>query len=286
MNKILIITGNSNRHFYFVNQLIKNLKKEIKVITNAKKNKISFFQKCKKKLSRPLSFLRNNFLNFVFLYFGKKFKHEKISTENEYFKNQKNFFYSNYKDKELAKLLKKDVSVNDKKYINLIKQYNPDTILVMGSCLISSEIIDSSKNVINMHTGLSPYYRGGLSNFWPFINNQTSLFGVTIHEMSRGIDSGNIIFTDNVIYKKGDTFSEINCKAIVNGTKLMIETINLIDANKLKSIKQWEKGKIYNSYDFNNYFIYLYFINFNKIKESSKGNLTKPKLVKNGSILT
>ena len=155
----------------------------------------------------------------------------------------------------------------------------------MGSCLVSSEIINSSKNVINMHTGLSPYYRGGATNFWPFITNELAYFGVTIHKMSTGIDSGDIIFTENLIYKVGDNYPEINCKAIIKGTELMINTIRNIINNKLRSIKQWDKGKIYSSYNYNHFYAYIYYKKLDRLHKINKRYLSKPTLVDNGNLI-
>ena len=40
------------------------------------------------------------------------------------------------------------------------KKINPDIIVVMGTSLIKEEIIKIPQlGILNMHTGLSPYYR-------------------------------------------------------------------------------------------------------------------------------
>ena len=33
--------------------------------------------------------------------------------------------------------------------------------------------------MINVHLGLSPYYKGSATNFWPFVNNELQFLGVT-----------------------------------------------------------------------------------------------------------
>ena len=51
------------------------------------------------------------------------------------------------------------------------------------------------------------------------------MFGVTVHEMSLGIDEGNIIFTNQPDINKNDKYETINCKSIQLGTKKVIESI-------------------------------------------------------------
>ena len=134
----------------------------------------------------------------------------------------------------------------------------------MGSCLISSEIIGIAKYVLNLHTGLSPYYRGGYTNLWPILHNDFGYFGVTVHVMSSGIDSGNIVHTARPTITPDDTYGSVNSKAIVIGTDLMISTINDLQNSSLIAEKQWTLGKLFHNYHFNNFYAYKYFSVRNK----------------------
>ncbi len=129
----------------------------------------------------------------------------------------------------------------------------------MGTCLIGKEIISSAPHVLNIHTGLSPYYRGGYTNLWPFIEEDYGFFGVTIHKMSLGIDSGDIIFTKSPDVYPDDTFGKINNRCIKIGTELMIKAIKNIEEGKITAVKQWTKGKLFKNRDVNSYIAYRYF---------------------------
>ena len=61
---------------------------------------------------------------------------------------------------------------------------------------------------------------------WPILHNDFRYFGVTVHVMSSGIDSGNIVHTARPTITPDDTYGSVNSKAIVIGTDLMISTIN------------------------------------------------------------
>ena len=42
--------------------------------------------------------------------------------------------------------------------------------------------------------GVSPYYRGTSCNFWAIYDDNPSYVGSTIHLLSKGLDSGDILF--------------------------------------------------------------------------------------------
>ena len=45
---------------------------------------------------------------------------------------------------------------------------------------------------INLHMSFLPFNRGAHPNFWSFVENTPK--GITIHEISKGVDDGDIIF--------------------------------------------------------------------------------------------
>ncbi len=51
-----------------------------------------------------------------------------------------------------------------------------------------------SKRAINIHAGITPYYRGSDCNFWALYDNNPHLVGTTIHLLSKGLDNGPILY--------------------------------------------------------------------------------------------
>jgi len=287
--RIVILTHNNDRHYYFCNEIIEKTNLVVGVITGAKYRKLNFQRKLKIYKKDFLKLIRNKFLNLIFWNFNKKLFKEKKSQEKYFFKNQKLFFLNNYKNLILANIDQRHNSINDDFYVSLIRKQKPDIILVMGTCILGKKIINSAKHVINMHTGLSPYYRGGWTNLFPIIFNDYGYFGVTIHKMSTGIDSGDIIFTKRIKVNLSDTFSSINCNSIIQGTDLMIKTVELIRKNKINSIKQWSKGKLILGRNYNGLTAFKYFLKKNfflkKHLDLQNSNLLpKISLVKNGEL--
>lgn len=289
---LLIITHNAERHYYFCNYLIENLDCNIKVILGAKKNRYQFTKIEKILIKLKKNFYKNVynfFINKIFFYFGKKFYNEKYIIENEFFYGCKEKFIKNYEQLVLADISKSKGYLNDNKYIEIIKEGKFDVIAVMGSVLVNSKIINSSSLILNLHTGLSPYYRGGNTNCWPIIKNEYGAFGATIHKMSQGIDNGDIFSTKRILVEKKDSYSKINCRSIISGSKLMVDAINKYSRNEINFLKQWCFGKLFYNSDWNNYFAFKYYINLKKYINNhyikQKEEFIKLKLVYNGKIL-
>ena len=51
-----------------------------------------------------------------------------------------------------------------------------------------------SQKAINIHAGVSPYYRGTDCNFWALYDDNPHLVGATIHLLSKGLDSGSMLY--------------------------------------------------------------------------------------------
>lgn len=71
-----------------------------------------------------------------------------------------------------------------------------DVYIVFGASFIKGALVDAliEKRAVNIHMGVSPYYRGASCNFWAAYDENVDLVGATIHHLSRGLDSGPILF--------------------------------------------------------------------------------------------
>lgn len=76
------------------------------------------------------------------------------------------------------------------------KALQSDVFIVFGSGFIKTPLIDFliEKRAINIHMGVSPYYRGSSCNFWAAYDGHPELVGATIHLLDRGLDSGAILY--------------------------------------------------------------------------------------------
>lgn len=71
-----------------------------------------------------------------------------------------------------------------------------EVYVVFGSSYIKGWLIDYliERKAINIHMGVSPYYRGSSCNFWAAYDGHPELVGATIHLLGKGLDSGDILY--------------------------------------------------------------------------------------------
>jgi Methionyl-tRNA formyltransferase len=71
-----------------------------------------------------------------------------------------------------------------------------DVYVVFGSSYIKGELVEFlvKQKTINIHAGVSPCYRGCDCNFWALYDDNPHLVGTTIHLLSKGLDSGPMLY--------------------------------------------------------------------------------------------
>lgn len=117
-------------------------------------------------------------------------------------------------------------SHNGKACHELLIAHKPRVIVVYGTAIIKESTSSLAQDItLNMHTGLSPFYRGDSTLFWPVHENDPSKLGVTIHELVPHVDGGDIAATATVEYSPGDTEANLFCKAVKAGTPLYINAV-------------------------------------------------------------
>ena len=84
--------------------------------------------------------------------------------------------------------------MNAPKVLNAVKNLAPDVVVVYGTSLIKRALLSvMPKYVINLHAGLSPYYRGAATLYWPIYFMEPQNLGYTFHLIDLKIDHGDIL---------------------------------------------------------------------------------------------
>ena len=105
------------------------------------------------------------------------------------------------------KIISKVHSINEEAVINIIKESDPDLILVNGTRIISKRVLNSAGKVfINTHLGITPLYRGVHGGYWALASNDIANFGSTIHLVDPGIDTGRILYHARALPGKSDNY--------------------------------------------------------------------------------
>ncbi|MDC0951522.1 formyltransferase family protein [Candidatus Pelagibacter sp.] len=142
--------------------------------------------------------------------------------------------------------------INDEKLVQDIINKQPDLLVCYGSSLIRSKLLTVFEGrFLNVHLGLSPYYRGSGANIWPLINDEPDMVGATFMHINQGIDTGEIIHQIRSDIFLGDSPHSIGNRVIMKMTNTYADIIANFD--NLTSEKQpVANGKLYTQKDFDN----------------------------------
>ena len=119
--------------------------------------------------------------------------------------------------------------INSQKVYDRLMYEKPDLILDHGTSIVKNHILEIADLSLNLHWGLSPYYRGIYCTDWALINWDPYNIGVTIHKLSRIIDGGSILAQKRAVIKPDDTVPSINMQLTKLGTDLIIRIIKKIE---------------------------------------------------------
>lgn len=124
-------------------------------------------------------------------------------------------------------------SVNSHETRKLLKEKNADLILVSGTRIISKITLESTDaKFINIHAGITPKYRGVHGGYWSLINNDTNLFGVTVHFVDKGVDTGEVLAHSTIMPTSIDNFTTYPILQLAEGLKVLENILNNIFYNQ------------------------------------------------------
>lgn len=140
---------------------------------------------------------------------------------------------------------------NDRAVLEAIQRVAPDAVLVFGTGLLKSPLIDAFPGrVLNIHLGLSPYYRGAGTNFWPLVNGEPEYCGATIHFLDVGVDSGPIIAHVRPAMRAEDGPHDIGNRTIAAAVEALADAALLMAAGRVRGVPQADGGRVYRRADF------------------------------------
>jgi hypothetical protein len=137
--------------------------------------------------------------------------------------------------------------------IEAMGRLQPDVILVFGTSLLKQPLIERFEGrIINLHLGLSPYYRGAGTNFWPLVNREPEYCGATIHLLDAGVDSGPILAHVRPEIGRDDGPHDIGNKTIVAAADALatIAAAAAHASTPLRGAPQSSDGRVYKRVDF------------------------------------
>lgn len=144
---------------------------------------------------------------------------------------------------QLAEESKIDVlfspNINADEFIEKVKLYKSDLFVSMSFNQIFKEKIRNIPplSIINCHAGKLPYYRGRNILNWALINDEKE-FGITVHYVDSGIDTGDIILQNTYSIADTDTYATLLEIAYKECPKILYKAIKQIQEGTVTRISQ------------------------------------------------
>ncbi len=136
--------------------------------------------------------------------------------------------------------------LNSTEFIKQISKYDADLFISVASPIIfGDDLIKIPKmDCINIHNAILPKYRGMMPNFWQLYNKENE-FGITVHRIAKGIDTGDIILQIKILAEDNESLDHLIRRTKKIGAGLMIKIIEDYRHKRIRSRKMEGKGSYY-----------------------------------------
>ena len=170
-------------------------------------------------------------------------KEKKNPFKDSKLKRETDFFLKFRKESNIKTFEFEKGEINSSEAIQIIKNEKPEYCLVFGTSLLKKPILEiEGVKYLNIHTGLTQYYRGVDSCFWSVYNREPEKIGVTIHKVELGIDNGNIYKQKQTDIVFGDSLDDIFFKTCEAGFYLMLDAVK---SKNISPIQNKSLGDLY-----------------------------------------
>lgn len=125
--------------------------------------------------------------------------------------------------------------------LEIINQYNPDVIVVAAyGKILPKAVLDAPKfGCVNIHGSLLPKYRGA-APIQQSVLNGDRVTGITTMLMDVGLDTGNILLTEETQIGENETSGELFDRLAELGGKLILKTLSALEKGEITPKKQDE----------------------------------------------
>lgn len=138
------------------------------------------------------------------------------------------------------------VKIKEQEAIEVLRGQEADIFIVAAfGQVLSEEILNMPKyGAVNIHASLLPKYRGAAPIQWVILDGEKET-GVTIMQMDKGIDTGDMLLKSVVPIEKEETGESLHDKLAIAGSKLIVEALTAIEAGTIEPVKQKDEESCY-----------------------------------------
>lgn len=130
------------------------------------------------------------------------------------------------------------VKLRNPEFLDQLASYKADLFVVLAFRMLPKIVWDSCPmGTINLHASLLPQYRGAAPINWAVINGESES-GLTTFFIQEEIDTGDILMQKRMEIGKTETAGSLHDRMMEEGAALLVETVDLLQAEKLKPTPQ------------------------------------------------
>jgi len=130
------------------------------------------------------------------------------------------------------------VKMKDQAFIDELREINADLFVVVAFRILPQSVLNIPPlGSVNLHASLLPQYRGAAPINYALFNGDKET-GVTVFFLNRGVDTGEIISSENVPILPEDNYGSLYNKLAVTGSCLLSKTASDIFTGDFKTRPQ------------------------------------------------
>jgi methionyl-tRNA formyltransferase len=132
----------------------------------------------------------------------------------------------------------------------LLERLQPDVVAVFGVPRLRAPLLGQGRlGMINLHTGLTPRYRGVDSAFWALLAGQPEQVGGTLHFIEEGLDTGAMLAHVYPGVVPDDDHRTLYWKTIRACAEAFAELLARLERGERFGRPQGEPGHLYRARD-------------------------------------
>ena len=129
-------------------------------------------------------------------------------------------------------------NLKNEAFLNELASYQANLQIVVAFRMLPEAVWKMPKyGTFNLHASLLPQYRGAAPINWAIINGETQT-GVTTFFLQHEIDTGHIIFQEEIAIAPSETAGTLYVKLMYLGAQVLRKTIDAVAANSYPAIAQ------------------------------------------------
>jgi len=144
-----------------------------------------------------------------------------------------------YAESQNLKILQPS-NLKNEDFIAELRTLNADLQVVVAFRMLPEVVWNMPKfGTINLHASILPNYRGAAPINWAIMNGE-KVTGNSTFFLQHEIDTGNIIYNEEIEITETETAGTLHDKLMLSGAQLLVKTLKSVEKGEYPQIPQYE----------------------------------------------